>query len=419
MNFRRDGLIIGLALMVSAVSGTIIYSQDKLPASKVHGYADIFQVIEEQSVYELSREEMIALHECILSKAFLRAEISKGTELKNDFSIKSCFKQDKHARYESPAQVRLEQQDREGKFGGIGIEGSKSEDGQGMLIRKLIDGEPAAKSGLLQEGDIITAAGDSAESMRSFAGLSFFEMVDIIRGRPGTAIIMEIVRDGKKLPPISIVREEVKLKSPVEFRSLDLRIGYLRLSTFAKENLMGEDVFPALAALRRDGVNRLIIDLRDNPGGLLNVVLKFAAVFAPAGRMLMTELRGRKSEAPEQFWTESRGLYADWQVVILVNKSSASGAEIVAGVMQIWGFKIFGEKTYGKGSVQSGFRLSDGGVFYLTTDIYYLANGKTPEDGGIVPDVTVAKTAKTPATDKNDPVLEEALKYLKSLKGMN
>ena len=211
---------------------------------------------------------------------------------------------------------------------------------------------------------------------------------------------------------IAITRGEVKLIS-VEFRKLDSGIGYLRLRSFFKINLIEEDVLPALLRLANDGVDRLVIDLRGNPGGLVRNAEQFAEVFAPKDNAFIIEIRGREegeTYASEHFG-EKFGLYSGWKTVILVDGKSASASELVAGVMQIWGSKIFGEKTYGKGSMQSVFSLADGGRFKLTTAKWYFSNGKTPDGVGIIPDFAIAKD---PNDEKRDAVLEEAVKYLKN-----
>lgn len=416
----KIGRLAVLILAIVFVFAAGAFAQSKFIAAKsAYVYLEILDYIKNYSVYELSEDELAEFSECALGRAFVSIEIPKNEEIKQDIKLPSCFKQDKHARYQDPVDVKLMFQDMVGNFGGIGSEVRPAKDGQGVLVTDVMEGGPAAKSGLLKKDDVIVSAGESADKMRSFTGMSFSRMVGLIRGKLDTEVFLEVVRDGKKLEQFAIVRGEVKIIT-VEARKLDSGIGYMRVRTFKKEEMVKEDVLPALSKFNEQGVNKLIIDLRGNLGGLAVVAVEFAGLFVPDGNMSIVEFRGRKNKVEEKYLSEQKGRYADLQIAILVDKSSASASEIVSGAMQIWGAKLFGEKTYGKGSVQRVFPLSDGGVFSVTIQKYYLANNTTLDGAGIIPDFVIEKPKdgkkdKEDDKDKKDIVLEAAENYLLGL----
>ena len=193
------------------------------------------------------------------------------------------------------------------------------------------------------------------------------------------------------------------------------RIAYLKIPSFKKEELVKEDILPKLEEFKKEGVQSLILDLRGNTGGLVKVTAEFLLHFSPQKNVLMFKRRGREVEVKKLFkyFAYSRGRYADWEVIVLVDEKSASASEIVAGVFQRWGAKVFGTKTFRKGSIQSPIEIG-GGVFYLTTDLYYFADGKPLEKDGITPDVFVKNDPET----SGDEVLERAIDFLQSQQTM-
>lgn len=175
----------------------------------------------------------------------------------------------------------------------------------------------------------------------------------------------------------------------VEARQLGEEVGHLIIKSFHKVGVERKEIVPALEELKKKGVNRIVLDLRGNGGGDFDSALETLRLFSPAKDRFIVELRKKGGEVVKngRHFTSARGPYADWIVFLLVDQETSSAAEMVTGVMQLWGSKVFGTKTKGKGSVQSVVQLSDGGALFVTFAEYYLANSKTPEGEGITPDV--------------------------------
>ncbi|MBI4119447.1 MAG: PDZ domain-containing protein [Parcubacteria group bacterium] len=397
-------------LIAVFVFAPLSYAAAQAQSLSAETYSKIFDLIKKNFYLNLSDDEIVKIQQCILQRGFMGFEVSKDEKLENDIKIQSCFKEDKHTHYVSPSIVRQMQDQRRGGLSGIGAEVELTKDNSGAKVRRLLPGGPAESSHLLKENDVILAAGTVPDPPKLFKGLSLDEMVDLIRGPAGTTVVLEVSRDGKRLS-LNIVRGEVKFKI-IESKQLESGIGYLKINEWSKLRMVSEDIEPVLRNMAANKTSKLVLDLRGNPGGLLTVVMNFLTRFAPDAGMIMVQLRERGDVEAERDVTNRRGAYADWKIAVLVDERSASASEIAAGVLQIWGAKVFGTKTYGKGSVQTVFDLPDGGEFLLTTSKYYFSNGKTPDDGGIIPDVEVA--AKK--TDKGDPVLEKALEHLHGLR---
>lgn len=182
------------------------------------------------------------------------------------------------------------------------------------------------------------------------------------------------------------VRKEMKFRS-VETETIGSGIGYLKIKEFSKP-VLTEDVLPVLDRLQQDGegLRGLILDLRDNPGGLVLAAREVLELFSPAAGTLMVEIKQRNGRVLQRLVTGQKGKYSNLKLAVLVNGRSGSASEMVAGVLQIWGAKIFGVKTRGKGSAIQPYPLSDGGMLFFTYARYYFVNGKSPEQNGIRPD---------------------------------
>jgi len=174
-----------------------------------------------------------------------------------------------------------------------------------------------------------------------------------------------------------------------KFSELDSGIGYLKIEGLLKDGLVEKDIKPMLLKFKNAGGTKLIIDLRGNPGGTLFNALDFVELFAPMADAKIIEIKDRKGRGTYPL-NYKRGPLADFKTAILIDGDTASVAEMIAGAMKLWGAKLFGKRTFGKGVLQSGFALSDGGVFYLTTMIYYFADGTTPENGGVEPNIRIS-----------------------------
>ena len=395
MNAKRllVALIFGLFVATSA------FAQKSVSGENFRTLLDMMQVIESESYYQPTAEEMQAFYSCMLARAFARFEFKKD-KLKRDVSLPSCFPKDKYARYLPPQAVVEEKKQMEGGFVGIGAEVDSVK--EGVLIKELMPGGPAEKSGLFKENDIITAVGESADTMTSLADMPLPDAVGRTVGPAGSVVHLEIIRDGHKLPVITIARGEVKLQE-VEVRDLG-GIMYLKLFEFMKTNLVAEDLRQPFLEFSRKGTRALIIDLRGNPGGQLGTAMDFLSGFVPESGMIMFETRDRSGAADEPIISTGRGPFAGWTIVVLVDEKSASASEVSAGNLQYWGHTVVGTKTFGKGSMQTGFPLTGDGVLFLTTRHYFLGNGTSPDGVGIMPNVEVADNLATP----EDEVLEKA-----------
>ncbi|MBI2038753.1 MAG: PDZ domain-containing protein [Candidatus Niyogibacteria bacterium] len=368
----------------------------------IQAFTDLMTTVEQESYYGPTPKEMRDFSACMLGRAFTRFELEKG-ELKADITLESCFPKDKYMRYESQREFERRSA---GSFTGIGVQiGSVSE---GVLVVEVIAGGPAEKAGAPRKGDIITASGVKPDAMESLAGLPMADVVDRITGPDGSTVYLEILRDGQKLPLFAIVRGVVKVPS-VEIRELGNGIVYLKLFSFDKANLIGDDLKQPFKDFSQKGLHTLVLDLRDNPGGFVHVAVQFLAVFAPQKGALLFESRDRHDVADQRYEAGGRGPYADWTIVVLVNEHSASASEVVSGGLQYWGHTVIGKKTFGKGSMQAAKALADGGMLWLTTRHYFIGGGTSPEGVGITPDVEIADDPATP----EDEVLEKAKEIIR------
>lgn len=265
-----------------------------------------------------------------------------------------------------------------GQFGGLGIVVSM----QGGLLTVIspIEGTPAWKAGIKAKDKIIKINGKSTKD------LSLLGAVRKMRGKPGTKITITIFRNGVSLKDITITRAIIKIKSVV-YEMKTKNIGYVRIREFSSS--VDSDLRKALSILKSEGMTKLIIDLRNDPGGLLTQAYDVAGEFLPNGK-LVVYTRGRTKGSETRLVVKNSGGYTTQPIVVLVNGGSASGSEIVAGALQDWSRAILvGDTTFGKGSVQSVIPLSDGSGLRLTIAKYYTPGGRMINDRGILPDIEV------------------------------
>jgi len=232
--------------------------------------------------------------------------------------------------------------------------------------------------------------------------ITLLEAVKKLRGKPGTEVVLTILRENEeKLMEVTVVRDVIKIKSIKEARMVEKGIGYVRLSEF-QENTP-KDLEQALAALEKEGMQGLILDLRNNPGGLLNTAVAAADGFVPKGELIVYT-KGRKKDQDIEFRARGKYSHAGYPLVVLINGGSASGAEILAGAIQDHKRGILlGTKSFGKGSVQTVIPLKDGSALRLTTSKYFTPKGRMIHGEGIVPDVVVEfEERKSPAEVKKE-----------------
>jgi len=299
---------------------------------------------------------------------------------------------DPHSSYLDPEAHKEMQIDTRGEFHGLGIEISKRRDGY-IEVVSPIEGTPAWRAGIRPKDQIVEICPTQppeewSEPCRSTKGMDLHEAVKLMRGRKGTTITIQIFREGFEKPqPYTIRRDVVKVIS-VDGRMLEDGYAYARIRSFQEKT--AEDLRKTLARLRKKNggpFTGLVLDLRDNPGGLLDQAVKVSDLWLTDG--LVVETRGRVDSQRQEFRAtpDSDGRYP---MVVLVNAGSASASEIVAGALQDHHRAlVVGRRTFGKGSVQTVYPLSDRSGLRLTTALYYTPSGRSIQEVGIEPDIRV------------------------------
>ncbi|MBI1810955.1 MAG: S41 family peptidase [Nitrospirae bacterium] len=299
---------------------------------------------------------------------------------------------DPHSAFMPPEAYKDMQLDTKGEFGGIGIQiGLKDGVLDGVLtVIAPIEDTPAYNAGIKAGDKIIKINGESTRDM----GLQ--DAVSKMRWLKGTSVAITIMREGwKDTKDFTIVRDVIKVKS-VKSRVIENNIGYVKLSQFQERT--ADDLEAALSKLEKQNITSLILDLRNNPGGLLNSAVDVSSQFLPAGKVVVS-IKGRSGEKGEYRTEDGKvseqeakkaKMFSAIPMIVLVNQGSASASEIVAGALKDWNRAvILGVQTFGKGSVQSVVPLSDGSGLRLTTARYYTPKGISIQSTGITPDIIV------------------------------
>ncbi|MDD5482082.1 MAG: S41 family peptidase [Kiritimatiellae bacterium] len=288
---------------------------------------------------------------------------------------------DPHSQFMEPATFEDMKNDTAGEFGGLGIV-IGMRDGILTVIAPMED-TPAYRAGIMHGDKIIAIDGESTEN------LNLQEAVKKMRGEPGTKVKIKILRaKPQEIKELEIVRAVIKVESVKGVKMAADRIGYIRIIQF-NEPTAGA-LQKALESLLEQGMQALILDLRNNPGGLLSSAIEVSQKFLKGGEKIVST-RGRPGAGVQnQYASRGKYHYTDFPIVILINGGSASASEIVAGALQDYKRAILvGEKTFGKGSVQSVLSLDDGSAIRLTTAKYYTPNERMIHDKGIEPDVYI------------------------------
>ena len=286
---------------------------------------------------------------------------------------------DPYSAYMSPEVYKEMQTDTKGEFGGLGIEVGM-EAGVVKVISPIED-SPAYEAGV-KAGDYIIKIDDE-----QVQGKSLMEAVKLMRGKIGTPIEITIRRKGlKKSKVIKIIRDVIKIKS-VSSKIIEKNIGYMRLRSFS-ENTQ-DQLNKAIKKFEKNkSIDKYILDLRNNPGGLLTQAVKITDMFLDDGEIVST--RSRDKSEDRKFFARKGDQIKNKTLLVLINYGSASAAEIVAGALQDHKRAILlGEASYGKGSVQSIIPLKNKGAIRLTVSKYYLPSGKSISEVGIIPEITV------------------------------
>ncbi len=306
---------------------------------------------------------------------------------------------DPHSAYLDENEFKELQVGTTGEFGGLGIEVGM-EDGFVKVISP-IDDTPAQRAGV-QAGDLIIRLDDTPVK-----GMSLSDAVNMMRGKPGTPIRLTIVREGAQKPiELSVKRAIIHVKS-VKSRLLEKGYGYLRISQFQSKT--ADNLMQAMEDLKKQNggaLKGLVLDLRNNPGGVLDGAVAVSDAFLNDGLIVYT--KGRVDDSDLRFTARPGDVLNGAPLVVLVNQGSASASEIVAGALQDdKRALIVGSKTFGKGSVQTILPLNNGGAVKLTTARYYTPSGRSIQAQGITPDIQL-DNVKVSAGDQNDLTIKEA-----------
>jgi carboxyl-terminal processing protease len=303
---------------------------------------------------------------------------------------------DPYSVFVEPPQTELQNQQLSGKFGGIGASVRRESDGR--IVLSPFPDRPAAQAGV-KEGDVLIKIDDTPIT----PDMKFEAVTSLLRGEVGTQVKIEIERAGQQ-QAFDIARAEISVPS-VTWRILSQApdVGYVRLNIFAQTSK--DELIKAIDDLKKQGARKLIFDLRDNGGGLLDAAVGVASQFVD-GKVVSEK---RHDGAPRDFTAEANGAARDLPLVVLVNGGTASASEIVAGVIQDKGRGVLvGAKTYGKGSVQNVIPLSDGSSLHVTVAEWLTPNGRQITGKGLQPDVAVDLSADDAANGR-DPQLDRAI----------
>lgn len=295
---------------------------------------------------------------------------------------------DPHSAYLTPELYKDLQMDTQGRFGGLGIEITVK--GGVLTVVSPIEDTPAFKAGI-KPGDMIFKIEDEFTK-----DMTLVDAVKKMRGPKGTKINLSIKREGvPELIDFTLMRDTIRVQS-VRSRQLESGYGYVRLAQFQERS--DRDVQKALEKLaaEKGGLKGLVLDLRNNPGGLLTQAVRVSDLFLDSGLIVYTE--GRIEAQKQKYFAQKEGSWMDFPVVVLVNGGSASASEIVAGALQDHKRAVvLGTKTFGKGSVQTILPLDDNSALRLTTARYFTPSGRSIQATGIVPDIVVEASSQQDA----------------------
>lgn len=307
---------------------------------------------------------------------------------------------DPHSAYLSADEFKEVTISTSGKFGGLGIEVQM----QHGFVRVVapIDDTPAARAGI-QAGDLVMRIDETAVK-----GLTLLDAVKLMRGEPGSSVTLTVLREGLEQPfKVDIVRDIIKVRS-VKSRMLDPGFGYLRITQFSSSTGKGLDnELEKLVDENEGALKGLILDLRNNPGGVLNAAVEVSDAFLESGNIV--SIKGRLEETTQEFAASKGDVLNGRPIVVLVNGGSASASEIVAGALQDHERAVvMGTQTFGKGSVQTILPLQSNAALKLTTARYYTPSGRSIQAQGIEPDIGITPLKVSAAIKSEFKPLKEA-----------
>lgn len=309
---------------------------------------------------------------------------------------------DPYSAYLSPERYRELEIGTSGEFGGVGMQ--VTTDKGYLMVIAPIEGGPAEKAGIKPRDLIIEIDGKSTK------GMVVQEAVNLLRGPKGTSVNVTFEREGLKEPfKVDLVRDKIIVKS-VKSELLDNGIGYIKLSQFQENS--SKELRSALAQLEAQHGRMLrgvVLDLRNNPGGLLGEAIEVVDEFIDQG--LIVSVKGRTKGQARDYYATKNGDFQEYPMVVIVNDGSASASEVVAEALQDNNrATILGTNTFGKGSVQTIIRLEDGSGLKLTTAKFYAPSGRSISEVGVTPDVVVENTS----SETKDEQLDTAVEILRS-----
>jgi carboxyl-terminal processing protease len=374
-------LVFGVFLGISvSLTGNVLANKEEakgLPLDQLRNFSDIFSRIKSDYVEDVEDE--------VLLEHAIRGMLS-GL--------------DPHSTYLSPDEYNELRIGTSGEFGGLGIQVGM-EDGFVKVISP-IDDTPAFNAGL-KAGDLIIRLDE-----KTVKGLTLNDAVKIMRGKPGTDIELTVVREGEDKPLSFVVtRDIIKVKS-VKNRMLDPGYGYIRISNF--QSRTAPQLLEAINKLKEENqadLKGIVLDLRNNPGGVLNAAAEVTDLFINKGKLVYTE--GRIDNSHYEYNAKPGDILDGAPVVVLINGGSASASEIVAGALQDHKRAVvMGSKSFGKGSVQTIQELRSGGAVKITTARYFTPKGRSIQGAGITPDIILDKYTVTSAEDDSVTRIKEA-----------
>ena len=360
-------------------SSSAYASKTSLPLNQLQAFSEVYLKIKQNYVQDITDKELF------------------------DNAIKGMLEGlDPHSTFLNEKDFKDLQIGTKGEFGGLGIEVTM-EDGFVKVITP-IDDTPAYKAGV-KSGDLIIEI-----DAKPVKGLSLNQAVDLMRGKVGSPILLTIARTGENGPiEIKIVRAKIKVKS-VKYEIIDDNYGYIRISSF--QNKTGNNLYDAISNLKKDAkgnIKGFVIDMRNNPGGVLGAAVDVSDAFIK-GKKKLVFTKGKTENAVYEFTSNNTDLAEGKPIVVLINGGSASASEIVAGALQDHKRAIImGTQSFGKGSVQTILPITSKTAVKITTARYYTPNGRSIQAKGITPDIIV-KDLELSSLNKNKMIKESDLK---------
>ena len=346
-----------MILLSLVLTFNLSYGNEKIPIEQLKAFSEVYMKIKKDYVEKVDDEKLF------------------------DDAIKGMLEGlDPHSTYLNEKDFEDLQIGTRGEFGGLGIEVTM-EDGYVKVVSP-IDDTPAYRAGV-KAGDLIIMLDD-----KPVKGLTLSECVDIMRGKVGTSLELTIAREGENKPlKIKIIRDTIKVKS-VKYDILDNNYGYLRITSFQSKT--GSSLKNVLLKIKKkNNLKGIVLDLRNNPGGVLGAAVEVSDTFLDQKKMIVTT-SGRMSDAINEFKSSSNDFAKDIPIVVLINGGSASASEIVAGALQDHRRAIImGTQSFGKGSVQTILPLTRKTALKITTARYFTPNGRSIQAKGITPDIIV------------------------------